>query len=31
VLEQGRYAVPPEAKGFVSVLENASPRQKTGG
>jgi lipid-binding SYLF domain-containing protein len=31
VLEQGRYAVPPEAKGFVSVLENASPRHKTGG
>jgi lipid-binding SYLF domain-containing protein len=30
VLEQGRYAVPPEAKGFVSVLENASPRQKAG-
>lgn len=28
VLEQGRYAVPPEAKGFVSVLENASPRHK---
>jgi len=30
VLEEGRYAVPPEAKGFVSVLENASPRQKAG-
>jgi SH3 domain-containing YSC84-like protein 1 len=28
VLEQGRYAVPPEAKGFVSVLENASPGHK---
>jgi len=28
VLEQGHYAVPPEAKGFVSVLENASPRHK---
>jgi len=30
VLEEGRYAVPAEAKGFVSVLENASPRQKAG-
>ena len=31
VLEQGAYAVPPEAKGFLSVLENASPRQRSGG
>jgi lipid-binding SYLF domain-containing protein len=30
VLEQGAYSVPQEAKGFVSVLENASPRQKAG-
>jgi lipid-binding SYLF domain-containing protein len=30
VLEQGAYAVPPEAKGFVEALENASPRQKAG-
>ena len=30
VLEQGAYAVPKEAKGFLSVLENASPRQKAG-
>ena len=30
VLEQGAYAVPKEASGFVSVLENASPRQKAG-
>jgi SH3 domain-containing YSC84-like protein 1 len=31
VLQEGAYAVPPEAKGFLSVLENASPRQRTGG
>jgi len=30
VLQEGAYAVPPEAKGFLSVLENASPRQKAG-
>ena len=31
LLQEGAYAVPPQAKGFLSVLENASPRQKTGG
>jgi SH3 domain-containing YSC84-like protein 1 len=31
VLQQGAYAVPPQAKGLLGVLDNASPRQKTGG
>jgi lipid-binding SYLF domain-containing protein len=31
VLVEGAYAVPPQAKGLLSVLENASPRQRAGG
>jgi len=31
VLKEGAYKPPPESRGFLSVLENASPRQKTGG
>lgn len=30
LLQQGGYAVPSQARGFLSVLENASPRQKAG-
>ncbi|HKZ31555.1 MAG TPA: lipid-binding SYLF domain-containing protein [Vicinamibacteria bacterium] len=30
LLQQGGYAVPPLARGLLSVLENASPRQKDG-
>ena len=31
LLQEGRYAVPSSARGMLSVLENASPRHKTGG
>jgi SH3 domain-containing YSC84-like protein 1 len=31
LLQEGAYAVPQQASGFLSVLENASPRQKAGG
>ena len=31
LLLEGAYAVPSPARGFLSVLENASPRQKAGG
>jgi lipid-binding SYLF domain-containing protein len=31
LLLEGASAVPPPARGFLSVLENASPRQKAGG
>ena len=31
LLQDGRYAAPPSARGMLSVLENASPRHKAGG
>ncbi len=31
LLQEGAYPIPPQARGFVSVLENASPRAKSGG
>ena len=31
LLQEGAYAVPPQARGFLSVLENASPRREGSG